>query len=337
MSVTHRDLQIIRCLQRNPRATNKAIAREVGVTEQTVASRIQALVDGGVFRVMAQRDLGASGYTLLGFVEAHVEAASPHAVAAAMADMDETFSVSICPGSPEVIANVNVERPEQFHAAVERIGSISGVSRCDLTVCHRVDKFTIGAGDLSNPIRKAPPAVTQEPLDEQIIELLMEDGRVSNREVARRLNVSEGTVRMRLKRMTERGVIRLGVVCEPNRVGYAHAAYIFFNGAESAVSVALSELAEREEVGFAAAATGAHAGVLLGMARDPDTLPRLCTDVLRQRPDIQAIEFRPLFRVLKHRFDYVCIGRETAFLDGGDDVGVTRPPDEDLPACLRTI
>ena len=36
-------------------------------------------------------------------------------------------------------------------------------------------------------------------LDKNIIEILKSDGRVSNAEIARNLNVSEGTIRRRIK------------------------------------------------------------------------------------------------------------------------------------------
>jgi len=47
------------------------------------------------------------------------------------------------------------------------------------------------------------------PIDIRIVELLGEDGRMSNSEIARRLDVSEATVRQRLKRLTSTGAIKV--------------------------------------------------------------------------------------------------------------------------------
>ncbi|MFC1489689.1 Lrp/AsnC family transcriptional regulator [Candidatus Latescibacterota bacterium] len=47
------------------------------------------------------------------------------------------------------------------------------------------------------------------PIDISIVELLGEDGRMSNSEIARRLNVSEATIRQRLKRLTSTGAIKI--------------------------------------------------------------------------------------------------------------------------------
>jgi Lrp/AsnC family transcriptional regulator for asnA, asnC and gidA len=46
-------------------------------------------------------------------------------------------------------------------------------------------------------------------LDLRIAEMLADDGRMTNSEIARRLNVSEGTIRQRLKRMIDAGQLRI--------------------------------------------------------------------------------------------------------------------------------
>ncbi|EQD73027.1 AsnC family transcriptional regulator, partial [mine drainage metagenome] len=43
--------------------------------------------------------------------------------------------------------------------------------------------------------------------DHQIIKLLEENSRLSNTEIARMLNVSEGTIRKRIKRLLDTGII----------------------------------------------------------------------------------------------------------------------------------
>ena len=52
-------------------------------------------------------------------------------------------------------------------------------------------------------------------LDNQIIEILGSDGRMSNAGIARNLEVSEGTVRRRLNIMKEQGIIDVKVVLNP--------------------------------------------------------------------------------------------------------------------------
>jgi DNA-binding Lrp family transcriptional regulator/predicted transcriptional regulator len=52
-------------------------------------------------------------------------------------------------------------------------------------------------------------------LDRQVIALLQRDGRVSNVEMARELGIAEGTVRKRLERLVDSGIIRVTAVVNP--------------------------------------------------------------------------------------------------------------------------
>ena len=51
------------------------------------------------------------------------------------------------------------------------------------------------------------PAPTLDALDHQLIDLLSRDARVSNRKIAAELGVTEGTVRGRIKRLQQDGLI----------------------------------------------------------------------------------------------------------------------------------
>lgn len=56
-------------------------------------------------------------------------------------------------------------------------------------------------------------------LDRKIIEQLAQDARVSNRQIAVRLGVTEGTIRSRIKRLEKDNCIRLTAVTNPTYTG----------------------------------------------------------------------------------------------------------------------
>ena len=60
-----------------------------------------------------------------------------------------------------------------------------------------------------------------DPLDAAILDLLRQNGRMSNREIGRALDISEGTVRQRLKKLEDRKAMRLGVVIDIEAAGMA--------------------------------------------------------------------------------------------------------------------
>jgi DNA-binding Lrp family transcriptional regulator len=68
---------------------------------------------------------------------------------------------------------------------------------------------------------KAGLSIKIDATDTAILELLRQNGRMSNREVGRALDISEGTVRQRLRKMVEGGAMRLGVVTDIHTAGQA--------------------------------------------------------------------------------------------------------------------
>jgi Lrp/AsnC family transcriptional regulator for asnA, asnC and gidA len=56
-------------------------------------------------------------------------------------------------------------------------------------------------------------------IDQQIIAALAKDGRMSFREIARQLDVSEGTVRVRMGRLQDENLIRVTLVGSPLALG----------------------------------------------------------------------------------------------------------------------
>ena len=95
--------------------------------------------------------------------------------------------------------------------------------------------------------------------DLAIIERLSHDARVSNREIAEQLGVSEGTVRGRIKRMEAQKQIRITAVTNIDRFKDAALAYIWIEVERSGQTRAVAQrLADITELGFV--------GVMLGRA-----------------------------------------------------------------------
>ncbi len=79
-------------------------------------------------------------------------------------------------------------------------------------------------------------------LDKKIIALLSDDGRVSNNEIARILEVSEGTIRNRIRRMTEEGTLKVSGLVSPEAIEDKELVLL---GVKVAVSRDLSAIAEK--------------------------------------------------------------------------------------------
>ena len=70
-----------------------------------------------------------------------------------------------------------------------------------------------------NNIELIPPKKLDR-VDCQLIRLLQKDGRMPNNAIAQELNISEFTVRKRLKRLLDSGTIRIVAVADPLDLGF---------------------------------------------------------------------------------------------------------------------
>ena len=85
-------------------------------------------------------------------------------------------------------------------------------------------------------------------LDNQIIEILSLDGRMSNASIARNLGVSEGTIRRRLNILKDEGIINIKVLLNPNYLASETEAIIGIQVDLSVIREVVLKLNEIKEV-----------------------------------------------------------------------------------------
>ena len=95
-------------------------------------------------------------------------------------------------------------------------------------------------------------------LDTKVISMLQEDGRASNAGIARRVGVSEGTVRRRLKRLIQEEYIRVVALLDPGKMGYASEALIGVQVDPDKIDQVAEDLAQLDEVNWVSITTGAY-------------------------------------------------------------------------------
>ena len=96
------DQAIIDLLRADGRMPYRAIARELGVTENTVRARVRRLEESDTMRVVAVTDIEAAGFSMLLAIGVQVEGRSPEAVARDLAAFPEVFSVNVVVGAQDI-------------------------------------------------------------------------------------------------------------------------------------------------------------------------------------------------------------------------------------------
>ena len=95
-------------------------------------------------------------------------------------------------------------------------------------------------------------------LDWKIIEMLQEDGRVSNAGIARDADVSEGTVRRRPKRLIDEEYIRVVAMLDPKKMGFTSEALIGIQVDPNRIDQIATDIAELNDVSWVAVTSGSY-------------------------------------------------------------------------------
>ena len=129
------DTRIIEILQKDGRASNAGIAREVGVSEGTVRRRLKRLVQEEFIRVVALPDPAKMGYESEALVGVQVDPDKVDQVANGLSALDEVNWVAVTTGSYDIFAWVTLTSPEALGIFLRtKVGIIPGVRRTETFV-----------------------------------------------------------------------------------------------------------------------------------------------------------------------------------------------------------
>ncbi|MBI4186883.1 MAG: Lrp/AsnC family transcriptional regulator [Chloroflexi bacterium] len=93
-------------------------------------------------------------------------------------------------------------------------------------------------------------------IDERLVKLLGQDARQRSEALAKKLGVSAATVRRRVKRLIQNGLIRIVAVVDPAKFGFPLSAVIAFDVAHDKVEQATQALVNRSEIKWISTTTG---------------------------------------------------------------------------------
>lgn len=141
--------------------------------------------------------------------------------------------------------------------------------------------------------------------DIQIANLLVEDGRMSCAEIARKLkNISERSVRYRIERMQREGLIEILAVIDPKLLGYVITADVWLEVDSDAILDVAQQMTKYECVSYVACAIGETDISIQVLGRDTDEIYRFITEIVGKTPGVRKTTTSIVPMVLKdtHRW-----------------------------------
>jgi Lrp/AsnC family transcriptional regulator for asnA, asnC and gidA len=139
-------------------------------------------------------------------------------------------------------------------------------------------------------------------LDHKLIELLSHDARVSNRQIAVRLGVTEGTIRSRIKRLEDENCIRLTAVTNPLYTGSPKVMLIGVQLELGRLKSVCQALNAMSEVGCVIVTLGRFDVLAIGLFRSPEEVVNLANNRILALPGVRHVETSMAAKTLK--YDY---------------------------------
>lgn len=213
--LTELDRRIIVALQRDGRASWRAIAETVDGAVATVARRGQQLLADGVVRIAGVPALGAQGPYDAFMIRINCAPGTQLSVAEQLIAQEDVRFCTLVTGQYDIMAELIVRGgATNYPQILEELQQIEGVVRWRGDLILHVYKISFDWGrQLYGDVPPPPPNVGEpmepapcqpEHFDEhdwQILGILKEDGRETFQAIANRLGINESSVRRRYERL----------------------------------------------------------------------------------------------------------------------------------------
>ncbi len=144
-----------------------------------------------------------------------------------------------------------------------------------------------------------PTMRSPDKTDRAIIAHLQYDGRTPFTEIAAALGISEGTVRRRVKRLRESGLLQIVGIAEPQFLGWNTAAMIGITAQAGQVDAVANTIARFSEVSYLFMASGAFDLFAEVFCRDMEHFVEFLNQKLQQVPGVQRTETFTILKMYK--------------------------------------
>ncbi len=123
--------------------------------------------------------------------------------------------------------------------------------------------------------------------DVQIVNLLLEDGRMPASEIARRIGISERVVRYRLDQLVENRVIQVSAVVNPEAFGLSIKADVWLEVESDQILSVARKLGRYDSITYVACGIGESDISIQLVAKDTQEIYHFVTEVIRKIPGVR--------------------------------------------------
>jgi Lrp/AsnC family transcriptional regulator for asnA, asnC and gidA len=143
-----------------------------------------------------------------------------------------------------------------------------------------------------------------DPIDSKIIHLLQRDGRLSNTEIAKTLDLSEATIRTRIKRLIDEEIIQIVAVSNPFKLGFEIAGDLDIHVEMNQMDSVLAALKPFRELWYIVIRTGAAHINAEFVVKSLEDLNELVCNRISQIQGVKGVDISVIMKYIKRKYDY---------------------------------
>jgi len=147
-----------------------------------------------------------------------------------------------------------------------------------------------------------PDPITLDELDHRIIALLTRDARVSNRQIATQLGVTEGTIRGRVKRLEQANCIRMTAVTNVAFTGAPKVVLIGIQAGHGELKSVSRQVAAMPEIRCVIVMLGRYDILAIGLFAALEDIVEVANNRILALPGVRHVETSIAVKTLK--YDY---------------------------------
>ena len=129
------DCKMIRLLQKDGRISNTDIAKEVGISEATVRSRLNRLIKEKVIQIVAVSDPLILGFGIVGNIRIHVDIRKMNSIIRELKKIKALWFIVQSTGGTGIETEFVVKSLEELNALIfDRINKIDGIIKTETSL-----------------------------------------------------------------------------------------------------------------------------------------------------------------------------------------------------------
>lgn len=164
----------------------------------------------------------------------------------------------------------------------------------------------------------AMESIQLDDLDMQLIKLLSQDARVSNRKIAAELGVTEGTVRGRIKRLQQEGLIAFTAITGFEMAEKARLAFITVQADVENVRSVARQIGDLPLINAVLITMGQFNILAMCLFEELDSLVEIASDRILALPGVHHVETSIAVRTIKYN---ARMAKITKIGDAGSEEG----------------